>query len=292
MNILVTGANGQLGTEMRLKGAGSGHRFIFTDINDVPGFETVHLDILDADAVKIVCESEAVDVIVNCAAYTNVDAAESNEDMAYALNCEAVSNLADAAASMKASLIHISTDYVFPGNSCTPLSENTPASPCSVYGSTKLAGERKVINSGCNYIILRTAWLYSPWGKNFVKTIRQLASARSEIKVVYDQVGTPTYAGDLASAIIHILDKGMLDRRGTYHFTDEGAVSWYDFANAITEMSGSSCRVLPCLSSEFPSKVNRPHYSVLDKSLFRTTFAYDIPYWRDSLRDCITRLEK
>lgn len=292
MNILVTGANGQLGTEMRVKSAGSVHRFIFTDVNDLPGVETVHLDITDIDALRIVCRSEAVDVIVNCAAYTNVDAAEDDESNACLLNCDAPSNLADVAAETGASLIHVSTDYVFPGNGCTPIPETAVPSPVSVYGSTKLAGERKVINSGCKYIIIRTAWLYSPWGKNFVKTIRNLTSTRDQIKVVYDQVGTPTYAGDLAAAIIHIIESGKCSISGVYHFSNEGAVSWYDFAQEISRMSGNTCRILPCLSSEFPSKVSRPHYSVLDKSLFRQTFGFDIPYWRDSLKECIDRLGK
>jgi len=290
MNILVTGANGQLGTELRLLSPRSHHRFIFTDINDLPGVETVHLDITDKDAVKIVCDSESVDLIVNCAAYTNVDAAEDDERAADLLNCQAASILADVAASRKASLIHVSTDYVFPGKSFTPITEKAEPAPVSVYGRTKLAGERKVVNSGCRYIIIRTAWLYSPWGKNFVKTIKNLAASRDEIKVVYDQVGSPTYAYDLASAIIHIVEENQMGKCGIYHFTDEGAVSWYDFAQAVRELCGSRCRILPCLSSEFPSKVARPHYSVLDKSLFRNTFSYDIPYWRDSLRACIERL--
>lgn len=292
MNILVTGANGQLGTEMRLKSAGSQHRFIFTDINDLPGVETVHLDISDADAVRIVADSEAVDVIVNCAAYTNVDAAEEDEATADLLNNRAPGNLAEVAASVGATLIHISTDYVFPGNGCTPIPETAPVAPQSVYGSTKLAGEKAVANSGCKYVIIRTAWLYSPWGRNFVKTMRTLTATRPVVKVVYDQVGSPTCAADLADAIMHIVDGGLLDRTGIYHFTDEGAVSWFDLACAVKELCGNGGIVLPCLSSEFPSKVKRPNYSVLDKSKFKETFGYSIPYWRDSLRDCIARLEK
>lgn len=291
MNVLVTGANGQLGTELRLLSKTSSSRYIFTDVNDIPGVETVHLDITDCEAVRIVAESEDVDVIVNCAAYTNVDAAEDDEATAALLNAKAPENLAEVAAATGATLIHISTDYVFAGGSCLPIRESAPTGPTSVYGRTKLAGERQVANSGCNYIILRTAWLYSPWGRNFVKTMRGLTSTRDEVKVVYDQVGSPTYAADLAAAIIHIIDSGRCSCKGVYHFSDEGAVSWFDFANAVCELSGNKCRILPCLSSEFPSKVARPAYSVLDKSLFKSTFGFDIPYWRDSLRDCIERMK-
>lgn len=291
MNVLVTGANGQLGTELRLLSKTSSSRYIFTDVNDIPGVETVHLDITDCEAVRIVAESEDVDVIVNCAAYTNVDAAEDDEATAALLNAKAPENLAEVAAATGATLIHISTDYVFAGGSCLPIRESAPTGPTSVYGRTKLAGERQVANSGCNYIILRTAWLYSPWGRNFVKTMRGLTSTRDKVKVVYDQVGSPTYAADLAAAIIHIIDSGRCPCKGIYHFSDEGAVSWFDFANAVCELSGNKCRILPCLSSEFPSKVARPAYSVLDKSLFKSTFGFDIPYWRDSLRDCIERMK-
>lgn len=291
MNVLITGANGQLGTEIRVLGRTSGSRFIFTDVNDIPGVETVHLDITDIDAVRIVAESEKVDVIVNCAAYTNVDAAEDDEATAALLNAKAPENLAEVAAETGATLIHISTDYVFAGGSCRPIAESAPTGPTSVYGRTKLEGERQIANSGCNYIILRTAWLYSPWGRNFVKTMRNLTSTREEVKVVYDQVGSPTYAADLAAAIIHIIDGGFCSKKGVYHFTDEGAVSWFDFACAVCELSGNSCRMVPCLSTEFPSKVVRPAYSVLDKSLFKRTFGFDIPYWRDSLRACIDRMK-
>lgn len=290
MNILVTGANGQLGNELRNLAVESRHRFIFTDVNEVPGLETTHLDITDREAVRIVADSEKVDVIVNCAAYTNVDGAEDNKDIARLLNCEAVENLAKVAAGRKAVLIHVSTDYVFPGTACRPLKESDEPSPKSVYGSTKLAGEQAVKNSGCKAVIIRTAWLYSIYGKNFVKTMLKLFESNPEVKVVCDQVGTPTYAGDLAEFILHIIDNG-LEKTGTYHFSDEGAISWYDFSCAIKEISGSGVKVIPCSSGQFPAKADRPHYSVLDKSLAKETFGVEIPYWRDSLVKCIKLLK-
>ncbi len=292
MNILVTGANGQLGNELRLHAKGSVHRFIFTDVSSQPEVETVYLDITDRDAVRLVCDSESVDLIVNCAAYTNVDRAEDDEATADLLNRVAPSNLAEVAAGRGATLIHISTDYVFPGDGCPPLRETDKVGPRSAYGRTKLGGERAVVNSGCNYIILRTAWLYSPFGKNFVKTMGKLTGANDSVKVVVDQVGSPTSAADLADAIMHIVDGGLLGCRGIYHFSDEGAVSWYDFAKAICELKGDVCDVRPCLSGEFPSRVDRPHYSVLDKTLFKDTFGYKIPYWKDSLEKCVERLWK
>ena len=290
MNILVTGANGQLGTELRLGSAGSPHRYIFTDINDLPGVETVHLDITDRKAVETLCASENVDLIVNCAAYTAVDAAEDDEQTACLLNATAPSILAGVAAARGARLIHISTDYVFPGDGCTPISEAVRPAPRSAYGRTKLSGEENVRRSGCGAIIIRTAWLYSPFGKNFVKTMAGLTARNSSVSVVYDQVGTPTSAADLAAAIIHIIDTGRTGLSGTYHFSNEGAVSWFDVACAVNELCGHGCDVRPCLSSQFPSKVERPHYSVLDKSLFRETFGFRIPEWRESLKKCIDRL--
>lgn len=291
MNILVTGANGQLGNELRLAARGSRHNFVFTDVVEQPGAETVRLDICDIDTVRLTTESEIIDVIVNCAAFTNVDRAEDDRESAMALNRDAPRNLAIVAQERGARLIHISTDYVFPGTGSRPLRESDRTDPKSVYGSTKLAGEAAVLNSGCDAIIIRTAWLYSPFGRNFVKTIRELASARKEIRVVNDQVGTPTYAADLAGFIVHIIDSGQLDKTGIYHYSDEGVTSWFDFAHEIVALSGGGCEVQPCSSSEFPSKVNRPHYSVLDKSLVRNTFGVKVPYWRDSLADCIKRLD-
>lgn len=291
MNILVTGANGQLGTELRLKSAESRHRFVFTDVTEVPGADTVNLDITNIDAIRLVADSERIDLIINCAAYTAVEKAEDDRKMADLLNHKAPGYLADVAKERGATLIHISTDYVFPGNGCVPVQESAAVSPRSVYGHTKLDGEKAVCNSGCNYIILRTAWLYSPFGNNFVKTMRRLTADNDSIQVVFDQVGTPTYAADLASAILHIVDNGLLGHKGIYHFSDEGAVSWYDFAQHIRRLCGNVCDIRPCLSAAFPTKAERPHYSVLDKTLFKETFGFRPPYWLDSLEDCIKRLD-
>lgn len=293
MIILVTGANGQLGTEMRnvvSENQGGGDRYIFTDVNSLPGVETVHLDITNPEALRIICESEHVDVIVNCAAYTNVDKAEDDLAMAELLNCTAAANLADVAKEVGAYLIHVSTDYVFNGRACIPYTESETPEPTGVYGATKLQGERRIQKSGCKWIIFRTAWLYSPYGKNFVKTMRQLTASKDSISVVFDQVGTPTYAKDLAGLIFDVISGRKLDNQGIYHFSDEGAVSWYDFAQAICSLSGNVCDIRPCHSSEFPSKVRRPNYSVLDKTKVKQTFGVRIPYWMDSLKDCIARL--
>lgn len=291
MNILVTGANGQLGNELRCLAAGSGHRFVFTDVSEAPDVETVYLDITNKEAVAIIAASEKIDVIVNCAAYTAVDKAEDDQVFAEMLNCTAVRNLAQVAADTGAALIHISTDYVFPGNACRPIPEDEQPDPRSVYGATKLAGERAVRESRCRSIVIRTAWLYSPFGRNFVKTMLRLISENPEVKVVCDQVGTPTYARDLAMLIMRIIDRGQLDRTGVYHYSDEGAVSWYDFAQAIRELSSGKARIVPCSSGEFPAKASRPNYSVLDKTLVKKTFGVEIPYWRDSLKDCLKRLK-
>lgn len=292
MNILVTGANGQLGTEMRNAALNSPHHFIFSDVNSIPGVETLYLDITDAESLKTVMESERVDTVVNCAAYTNVDKAEDDIEMADLLNHKAPETIARVCAATGASLIHISTDYVFDGEGCTPVCESDTPSPKSVYGSTKLAGEIAVRSHlPENSVIIRTAWLYSPYGKNFVKTMRSLMESRPGIKVVFDQVGTPTYAKDLAASVMAVIQKGVAGNAGIYHFSDEGAVSWYDFAKSIQRLSGlGSCKVEPCLSAEFPSKVHRPHFSVLDKALIKKTFGITIPYWEDSLADCISRL--
>ena len=292
MNILVTGANGQLGTALREAPKCDGDRWIFTDVTALPGVETVYLDITDPTAVQIVCESEQVDVIVNCAADTNVDKAEDDHATADLLNRQAPANLAIAAKSRNALLIHISTDYVFRGDKSVPYGEDDATDPAGVYGVTKLAGERAIRESGCNYLIFRTAWLYSPWGKNFVKTMLQLMQTRPALKVVCDQVGTPTYAPDLAALIAKVIHERDFGKTGTYHFTDEGVISWYDFTMAIRDISGlNQCRVAPCLSADYPTKAQRPHYSVLDKSKVRATFGQPIPYWRDSLEQCIKRLQ-
>ena len=290
MNILVTGANGQLGREIRNASAGSGHRFVFTDVSQAPGLETVYLDITNADAVRITCCSEDIDVIVNCAAYTDVEKAESDIQFADLLNHTAAANLASVACERGATLIHVSTDYVFDGESNVPYRESDPPSPLGAYGVTKYAGERSVMNSGCKYLIFRTAWLYSPYGKNFVRTMARLTGTNPGLKVVFDQVGTPTYAADLAGLIVRIISQGMLDRTGVYHFTDEGCISWYDLAVAVNRLCGHSCQVTPCHTDEYPTKARRPRYSVLDKTLVKETFGITIPHWYDSLEACMARL--
>ena len=290
MNILVTGANGQLGTEMRNVSALSKDRYVFTDVNSVEGCETLLLDITDLSALCEIASKEEISVIINCAAFTNVDAAEDNPSLADLLNHKAASNLAQIAKERNATLIHISTDYVFQGNRPTPCQEDWPTEPLGVYGKTKLAGEQSIIASSCKYIMFRTAWLYSPYGKNFVKTMRKLTSEKDNIKVVFDQVGTPTYAADLADVIYKIISERLLDRQGIYHYSNEGVISWYDFAKAICELSGNNCDIQPCHSDEFPSKVHRPSFSVLDKTKIKKVFGITVPYWRDSLVKCINRL--
>lgn len=291
MNILVTGANGQLGNEMRIVSRGSGHRFIFTDVNAADAPETEYLDITDASAVRALVEREHVSAIVNCAAFTNVEAAESNYALAEKLNADAPAILAAAMKEAGGLLVHISTDYVFgkePYN--TPCREDQKGTPTGVYGLTKLHGEEKIQASGCNYVIIRTAWLYSEFGRNFCKTMLGLTASKPQLKVVIDQVGTPTYAGDLAGAVMAVLANPVC---GIYHYSNEGVCSWYDFTRMIQEYSGQKdCKVLPCRSSEFPSPVTRPSYSVLDKTKFKSTFGVDIPYWTDSLRLCIDNLLK
>jgi len=290
MNVLVTGANGQLGNELRRLAAGSGHNFIFTDISQVPGVETVYLDITNIDAVRIIAESERVDVIINCAGFTNVDKAEEDITTAELLNHTATANLAAVACERSAALIHISTDYVFDGRGCVPYKEDDQPAPTGIYGLTKLAGDKSVMNSGCRYIILRTAWLYSPYGKNFVKTMLRITSENESCKVVFDQVGSPTYAADLAGFIIKLIREDLLDKCGVYNFTDEGAISWYDLACAVNLLSGHGCKVMPCHTDEFPRKARRPHYSVLDKTKVKETFGIELPHWLSSLKDCLERL--
>lgn len=285
--ILVTGADGQLGREMQIASRGSRNRFIFTDIAG----EHERLDITDPQAIADIVRENHVNVIVNCAAYTNVDKAETDPETANLLNNIAAGNLADAMKAVNGTLIHISTDYVFQGDRNIPCREDWPTEPLGVYGKTKLAGEKSIEATGCASIIIRTAWLYSPFGKNFVKTMRDLTSSRESLKVVFDQVGTPTYAGDLAEAICHIIETGQLDKTGTYHFSNEGVCSWFDFAKAICEMSGNTCDIRPCHSDEFPSPVARPHFSVLDKTKIKQTFGIRIPYWTDSLKRCIEEIE-
>ena len=285
--ILVTGADGQLGREMQIASRSSRNRFIFTDIAG----EYERLDITDQKAIADIVRENHVNVIVNCAAYTNVDKAETDPETANLLNNIAAGNLADAMKAVNGTLIHISTDYVFQGDRNIPCREDWPTEPLGVYGKTKLAGEKSIEATGCASIIIRTAWLYSPFGKNFVKTMRDLTSSRASLKVVFDQVGTPTYAGDLAETICRIIENGQLDKTGIYHFSNEGVCSWFDFAKAICEMSGNTCDIRPCHSDEFPSPVARPHFSVLDKTKIKQTFGIRIPYWTDSLKRCIEEIE-
>lgn len=285
--ILVTGADGQLGREMQIASRGSRNRFIFTDIAG----EHERLDITDPQAIADIVRENHVNVIVNCAAYTNVDKAETDPETANLLNNIAAGNLADAMKAVNGTLIHISTDYVFQGDRNIPCREDWPTEPLGVYGKTKLAGEKSIEATGCASIIIRTAWLYSPFGNNFVKTMRDLTSSRESLKVVFDQVGTPTYAGDLAETICRIIENGQLDKTGIYHFSNEGVCSWFDFAKAICEMSGNTCDIRPCHSDEFPSPVARPHFSVLDKTKIKQTFGIRIPYWTDSLKRCIEEIE-
>ena len=285
MNILVTGANGQLGCEMRRLGAVSPNNYIFTDVAE--------LDITDASAVLVAVKENGIEAIVNCAAYTNVDKAESDEETAELINATAVGNLARAMKEVGGTLFHVSTDYVFGCDGNTPRTEDMPLNPLGVYGRTKLHGEQAILESGCKALILRTAWLYSEYGNNFLKTMMRLTAEREQLNVVFDQVGTPTYAGDLALAIFSIIEAGVYEgNEGIYHFSNEGVCSWYDFAVEIAAAAGNTgCRINPCHSSEFPSPVKRPPYSVLDKTKIKNTFDIDIPHWRESMEYCIKRIK-
>ena len=286
MNILVTGANGQLGNEMRIVSQQSAHHYIFTDVAE--------LDITDATAVEKMVADNDVKVIVNGAAYTNVDKAEDDRELAELLNAKAVENLAVAIRRNDGLLVHVSTDYVFGGTrNNTPCREEEAANPTGVYGETKLHGEEAVIRSGCHYLIIRTAWLYSEYGKNFLKTMLDLTATKPSLKVVFDQTGTPTYAYDLAAAICDIIEQRKYEGRdGIYHYSNEGVCSWYDFTKAIAEYAGhTACDIQPCHSDEYPSKVVRSSYSVLDKTKIKTTFGLKVPYWTDSLKQCIDNLQ-
>ena len=284
--ILITGANGQLGSEMRRLGEVSPNTYIYTDVAE--------LDITNGDAVAAFVKEDAVDIIVNCAAYTNVDKAESDEATAELINATAVENLAKAMKAVNGTLFHISTDYVFGNEGNTPRTEDMPLNPLGVYGRTKLRGEQAVAAVGCKAIIIRTAWLYSEFGNNFLKTMLRLTAERKQLNVVFDQVGTPTYAGDLALAIFSIIEGDVYEgNEGVYHFSNEGVCSWYDFATEIAIAAGNTaCKVQPCHSSEFPSPVTRPAFSVLDKSKIKNTFGIEIPHWRDSMLYCIKRLKQ
>ncbi len=285
MNILVTGANGQLGCEMQRLGAVSPNNYIFTDVAE--------LDITNADAVMNAVKAASIDIIVNCAAYTNVDKAESDEATAELINATAVGNLAKAMKEVGGTLFHVSTDYVFGCDGNTPRTEDMPLNPLGVYGRTKLHGEQAIAESGCKALVFRTAWLYSEFGNNFLKTMMRLTAEREQLNVVFDQVGTPTYAGDLALAIFSIIEAGVYEgNEGIYHFSNEGVCSWYDFAVEIANVAGNTnCRINPCHSCEFPSPVTRPPYSVLDKTKIKNTFDIDIPHWRESMEYCIKRIK-
>lgn len=311
MNILVTGANGQLGNEMRIISKNSADQYIFTDVNQVDGLETIYLDITDLDAVRKMVTKNEVRAIVNCAAWTNVDACENDEhlaSLAEKLNAEAPKNLAIAIKEVGGILFHVSTDYVFgqePYN--TPCNPDQKGTPTGVYGTTKKHGEENIIASGCKYIILRTAWLYSEFGKNFCKTMLNLTATKPTLKVVFDQCGTPTYAYDLAAAIYEIITKRKFEgNTGIYHYSNEGVTSWYDFAKMIQRIAIAIgyyaslpkqrdlkvlCNIQPCYSSEYPSPVKRPSYSVLDKKTLKETFGIKVPYWVDSLEICINNLK-
>lgn len=285
MNILVTGANGQLGNEMRIVAKNSADNYIFTDVAE--------LDITNAEAVEKMVMDNDVKIIINCAAYTNVDKAEDDSEFAEILNAKAAENLAVAMKKNDGLLVHVSTDYVFGGTkNNTPCKEDEPANPTGVYGVTKLHGEQAIIASGCRHIIIRTAWLYSEFGKNFLKTMLNLTATKPQLKVVFDQVGTPTYAYDLALAIFDIVENRKYEGNdGVYHYSNEGVCSWFDFTKMIAEYAGNTqCDIQPCHSDEFPSKVVRPSYSVLDKTKIKATFGTVVPYWTDSLKVCMNNL--
>ena len=282
MKILITGCNGQLGNEMQLLAQANGqHEWFFTDVDE--------LDITRADAVEEFVSKNAIDGIVNCAAYTAVDKAESNEDLCHLLNCVAPGYLAESIERRGGWIVQVSTDYVFDGTNHTPYTEDEPTCPNSVYGRTKLAGEQRVMQACSKAMIVRTAWLYSTFGNNFVKTMLRLGREKQELGVIFDQIGTPTYARDLAAAIMTAINKGIVP--GIYHFTNEGVTSWYDFTKAIHRIAGiTTCHVCPLHTSEYPTPAARPHYSVLDKTKIKQTYGIEIPHWEVSLTECLSRI--
>ncbi len=283
-NVLITGANGQLGSELReICRNDDNFQFFFTDVDE--------LDITNKQNIDDFLEKNKIQFVVNCAAYTQVDRAEDDEERADLINHIAVKYLAESCKKYDAFFLHISTDYVFSGKNNIPYSECFEAEPIGVYGLTKLDGEKAIENSSCKYIIIRTSWLYSSFGSNFVKTISRLVKEKEELKVIFDQVGTPTYAYDLAEMILTILkSKDYFKKQGVYHFSNEGVCSWYDFAVQIRNLVGAKCEIIPCHSDEFPAKVKRPNFSVLDKTKIKETFNYKIPYWLDSLRTCMDKI--
>ena len=299
MNILVTGANGQLGNEMRIISKETKDNYTFTDVVEVEGVETTLLDITNADAVKRMVKENGIRCIVNCAAYTNVDKAETDEALCRKLNADAPKILAEAMKEVNGLLVQISTDYVFGGDPYnTPCREDQKGTPTGVYGKTKLEGEKNIEAVGCDYVIIRTAWLYSEFGKNFVKTMLNLTATKPKLNVVFDQAGTPTYAYDLAVAIKTVLEdygnenpQTGYSKTGIYHFSNEGVCSWYDFTKEIAGLAGhTDCDIQPCHSDEFPSPVKRPAYSVLDKTKIKETFGLKVPYWTDSLKICMNNM--
>lgn len=281
-NILVTGSNGQLGNELRLvvEEKDKVNNYFFTDVEE--------LDITNKSSVSQFLHANKIDIVVNCAAYTNVDKAEDEPEIADIINHIGVKNLAESCKEREGFMIHISTDYVFDGTKNTPYTETDETKPLGVYGETKLRGENAIISSGCEYVIIRTSWLYSSFGNNFLKTMQRLTAEKENLKVVFDQVGTPTYAGDLANVIYTIIQRDEADiKNQIYHFSNEGVCSWYDFAVAINEAFGHNCNIKPCHSNEFPSKVTRPSFSVLDKTKLKNALGIEIQYWHDSLYRCI-----
>ena len=297
---MVTGANGQLGNEMRIVSGQTADNYIFTDVVNIEGVETTLLDITDADAVRRIVKENGVRCIVNCAAYTNVDKAESDEALCCKLNAEAPKILAGAMKEVGGLLIQISTDYVFGGDPYnTPCREDQKGTPTGVYGATKVEGEQNIEAVGCDHVIIRTAWLYSEFGKNFVKTMLNLTATKPKLNVVFDQAGTPTYAYDLAVVIKTVLadyaaenPQSGYSKTGVYHFSNEGVCSWYDFTKKIAELAGNTgCDIQPCHSDEFPSPVTRPAYSVLDKTKIKQTFGVSVPYWTDSLKICMDNMK-
>ena len=293
MNILVTGANGQLGNEMRLLTKGAADYYIFTDVVEQEGGETTLLDMTDVDALTTMVNEHDIKCIVNCAAYTNVDKAETDVELCNKLNAVAPGILAKVMKDVDGLLIHVSTDYVFGGDPYnTPCKEEQKGTPTGVYGQTKLDGENNIIASGVQHIIIRTAWLYSEFGRNFVKTMMNLTATKPKLNVVFDQCGTPTYAGDLAELICKIISERSYEgNTGIYHYSNEGVCSWYDFTMKIAEIAGNKdCDIQPCHSDEFPSPVKRPAYSVLDKTKVKTVFGAKVPYWTESLKKCMKNL--
>lgn len=283
--VLVTGANGQLGNSIRVRaGSHDGYDFLFTDVDT--------LDICDREAVRTFVEENKVQYILNCAAYTAVDKAEDDEELCARINRDAVRNLGEAARAAGAKVIHVSTDYVFDGTNHVPYIETDTTCPASVYGRTKLAGEQALIEACPDSVVIRTAWLYSEYGNNFVKTMLRLGSEREELRVIFDQVGTPTYAGDLADALLSVMEQAEEGRfvPGIYHFSNEGVCSWYDFTVKILQVAGLGCRVVPIESREYPARAHRPHYSVLNKGKIKSTYGLTIPHWESSLRDCMKSL--